>query len=81
MNDTAETTKRKTDLTHLKPHQFKPGQSGNPKGHSFLKGELVKLKAEGREAALEAIGKTLLMNKIELSLVTSAPIADSLLHY
>lgn len=73
MNDTAETTKRKTDLTHLKPHQFKPGQSGNPKGHSFLKGELVKLKAQGREASLQAIGETLLMNKEQLQAVASNP--------
>lgn len=65
--------KRTYDTSHLAPHQFKPGQSGNPKGHGFLKGELVKLKAQGRDAALEAIGRTLLMNKEDLALVAADP--------
>jgi hypothetical protein len=67
---------RKTD--HLKPHQFKPGQSGNPKGRTPLSEkarELRKLTIESYRKVIELVMEG---NLLELKALAEDPETSAL---
>ena len=68
----------KRNLDHLKQHQFKPGQSGNPKGGSLMPPEVAKAKKLNANEVTVLISKMFRMTLDELKVMMSDPLSNNM---
>lgn len=65
-------------VEHLKPHQFKPGQSGNPKGFDGIPKEVRKAKGKNRIELEKTLNEFLTLDRDGLELRLKNPKATIL---
>lgn len=75
----SKSVKRKTGSSraeHLKPHWFKPGQSGNPSGRSKKRRDIETKAAESAEEAINILAKLLKSKDERVALSAAQALLD-----